>query len=94
MTSNYITPLREAGDQYLETVTKVQDATLDALSTVTGAVSSLTASLPDAVKTVPGLPETDLPTPQEVSAIYFEYAEKLLASQKAYMEKFFAATKS
>ena len=84
MTTTYLTPTVEAADQVLEAVVKLQDATIDAVST-------FTASLPEASKNVPALPETGLPTAQEIASTYFAYAEKILSNQKAFVEKFFAA---
>jgi len=85
MSTTYLTPTIEAADQVFEAVVKAQDATIDAVST-------FTANLPEAAKNVPALPETDLPTPQEIASTYFVYAEKILSNQKAFVEKFFAAT--
>jgi hypothetical protein len=33
----------------------------------------------------------DLPTAEEITAAYFSFTEKLVANQKAYTERFFAA---
>ena len=84
MSTTYLTPTIEAADQVFEAVVKAQDAAIDAVST-------FTANLPEAAKNVPALPETDLPTPQEIASTYFVYAEKILSNQKAFVEKFFAA---
>ena len=84
MSTTYLTPTVEAADQVFEAVVKAQDATIDAVST-------FTANLPEAAKNVPALPETDLPTVQEIASTYFELAEKVLSNQKAFVEKFFAA---
>ena len=85
MSTTYLTPTIEAADQVLEAVVKAQDAAIDAVST-------FTANLPEAAKNVPALPETDLPTAQEIASTYFEYAEKVLSNQKAFVERFFAAS--
>ena len=37
------------------------------------------------------MPANDLPTAEEISAAYFSFTEKLVANQKAYTERFFAA---
>ena len=84
MSTTYLTPTVEAADQVYEAIVKAQDATIDAVST-------LTASLPEAAKNVPALPETDLPTAQEIASTYFAFAEKILSNQKAFVEKFLAA---
>jgi len=82
--SSFTTQASEAAEQYLSAVSKVQDASLEAVST-------FAANLPDAAKNTPALPANDLPTPEEISAAYFEFTEKLVANQKAYIERFFAA---
>ena len=74
----------EAAEQYLSAVSKLQDASLEAVST-------FTANLPDAAKNVPALPANDFPTAEEISAAYFDITEKLVANHKAYVERFFAA---
>ena len=84
MSTTYLTPTVEAADQVFEAIVKAQDATIDAVST-------LTASLPEAAKNVPALPENDLPTAQEIASTYFEFAEKILSNQKAFVDRLFAA---
>ncbi len=85
MSTTYLTPTIEAADQVFEAIVKAQDATIDAVST-------FNANLPEAAKNVPALPETDLPTAQEIASTYFEFAEKILSNQKAFVDRFFAAT--
>jgi|GEM_PF-7114823 len=83
--SSFTTQAAEAAEQYLSAVSKLQDASLEAVST-------LAANVPDAAKgVVPALPGADLPSPEEISAAYFSFTEKLIANQKAYTERFFAA---
>ena len=84
MSTTYLTPTIEAVDQVFEAVVRAQDATIDAVST-------FTANLPEAAKNVPALPETGLPTAQEIANTYFALAEKVLSNQKAFVEKFLAA---
>ena len=84
MSTTYLTPTIEVADQVFEAIVKAQDATIDAVST-------FTANLPEAVKNVPAMPETDLPTAQEIASTYFAFAEKVLSNQKAFVEKFLAA---
>jgi hypothetical protein len=85
--SDFTTQANEAAEQYLSAVAKVQDASLEAVSTFT----SNLPSLPDAVK-LPEVPVSkDLPTAEEITAAYFSFTEKLVANQKAYTERFFAA---
>jgi len=85
--SDFTAQANEAAEQYLSAVAKVQDASLEAVSTFT----SNLPSLPDAVK-LPEVPVSkDLPTAEEITAAYFSFTEKLVANQKAYTERFFAA---
>lgn len=78
----------DAVDQYLTAVSKIQDASIEAVSTAV-------ANAPAAAKNVPAaLPTNDLPTPQEVADVYFSFTDKVLANQKAYTERFFAAVTS
>ena len=84
MSTTYLTPTVEAVDQVFEAIVKAQDATIDAVST-------FTANLPEAAKNVQALPETGLPTAQEIASTYFAFAEKVLSNQKAFVEKFLAA---
>ena len=82
--SPFVTQATEATEQYLTAVSKVQDASIEAVST-------FAANLPDVAKHVPALPANDLPTVEEITAAYFAFAEKFVANQKAYTERFFAA---
>ena len=82
--SSFSTQVSDAAEQYLAAVAKVQDASIEA-------VSSFTANLPEAAKNVPALPANDLPSAEEISAVYFDVTEKLVANQKAYVERFYAA---
>jgi hypothetical protein len=82
--SSFTAQATDAVDQYLTAVTKIQDASIEAVST-------FAANVPDAAKNVPALPANDLPTAEEITAAYFSFTEKLVANQKAYAERFFAA---
>ena len=82
--SSFATQASDAAEQYLTAVSKVQDASIEAVST-------FTANLPEAAKNVPALPAGDLPSAEEISAVYFDFSEKLVANQKAYVERYFAA---
>jgi hypothetical protein len=85
--SDFTTQANEAAEQYLSAVAKVQDASIEAVSSFT----SNLPSLPDTVK-LPEVPVSkDLPTAEEITAAYFSFTEKLVANQKAYTERFFAA---
>lgn len=82
--SSFPTLSSDAAEQYLSAVSKAQGASIEAVST-------FTAALPDVVKNAPALPANDLPTVEEITAAYLDFAEKLVANQKAYVERFFAA---
>ena len=82
--SSFPAQASEAAEQYLSAVSKVQDASLEAVST-------FAANVPDTANNVPALPANDLPTPEEISAAYFSFTEKLVANQKDYTARFFAA---
>ena len=82
--SSFPSQTAEAAEQYLSAVSKVQDASLEAVATFTN-------NLPDAAKNVPALPANDFPTAEEVSAASFDFTEKVVANQKAYVTRFFAA---
>lgn len=82
--SSFTAQASEAAEQYFAAVSKAQDASIEAVST-------FAANLPDAAKNAPALPANDLPTPEEITAAYFSFTEKLIANQKAYTERFFAA---
>ena len=88
--SDFTSQANEAAEQYLSAVSKVQDASLEAVSTF----ASNLPSLPDAVK-LPEVPVSkDLPTAEEITAAYFSFTEKLVANQKAYTEKILSTVKS
>ena len=82
--SSFSTQVSDAAEQYLAAVAKVQDASIEAVTT-------FTANLPEAAKNIPALPANDLPSAEEISAVYFDFTEKLVANQKAYVERFYAA---
>ena len=82
--SSFTAQATDAVDQYLTAVTKVQDASLEAVST-------FAANVPDVAKNVPSLPANDLPTAEEITATFFDVTEKFVANFRAYTERFFAA---
>ena len=91
----------ETTAQIFDTVTKVQDATIEAVVTFADAVKN--APKPEfdlSAFNVPGvelpkidLPKADLPSAEEVTAAYFAFAEKAVANSKAFTERFIAAAK-
>jgi hypothetical protein len=95
MTSTFTAKADETTAAILDTVAKVQDATLEAVTT-------FTANLPEAPKVpafeIPGfeapkfdLPELDLPTTDEVTAAYYNFVDQFVASSKSFTERFIAA---
>ena len=104
MTSTFTAKADETTAQFLDTVAKVQDATLEAVTTFANNVpdvSKFTESLPkfDTAKfdlpNVPSfdLPKVDLPSAEELTAAYFGFAEQVTASSKSFTERFIAASK-
>ena len=88
MTSTFTAKADETTATILDTVAKVQDATLEAVST-------FTANLPEAPKVpafeIPGfevpsfdLPKIDVPSASEVSAAFYDIVEKLVEGSKSF----------
>jgi hypothetical protein len=88
MTSTFTAKADEATATLFDTVTKVQDATLEAVST-------FTANLPEAPKVpafeIPGievpkfdLPKVELPSATEVATAFYDIVEKLVESSKSF----------
>ncbi len=79
---------KEMQEEILSTVRKSQAAVIDALETWVSAVQSITPDLPDV-----SVPFADkLPKPQELVAGAYDFAEKLLASQRKFAEDVLHAT--
>jgi hypothetical protein len=75
-------------EEILNTVRKSQAAVIEAIQTWASAVQSITPELPDV-----NLPFVDkLPKPQELVASAYDFAEKLLASQRKFAEDVMQAT--
>jgi len=88
MTSTFTAKADETTATILDTISKVQDATLEAVST-------FTANLPEAPKVpafeIPGfevpnfeLPKVDVPSATEIAAAFFEIVEKAVESSKSF----------
>jgi hypothetical protein len=70
----------ELQDQFLSIVTKGQEIALDAIKTLVDTIQSVTPRIPSV-----DIPFADqLPSPQEVVASGYEFAEKLLAGQRKF----------
>jgi hypothetical protein len=75
-------------EEILSTVRKSQAAVVEAIQTWTGAVQSITPTLPDV--NVPFAEK--LPRPQDLIANAYDFAEQLLASQRKFAEDVLSAT--
>jgi hypothetical protein len=87
-----MTETRTTGEQVqeeiLKTVRNSQAAVVEAIRTWTSTVQSITPSLPDV-----NVPFADkLPKPQELIASAYDFAERLLASQRKFAEDVLKAT--
>jgi hypothetical protein len=74
--------------EVLNTIARSQAAVVDAIETWASAVQSITPQLPDV-----NVPFADkMPTPQQVVANAYDFAEQLLASQRKFAEDILKAT--
>ena len=81
---------KDLQDEILNTVRRSQAAVVDAIQTWAATVQSITPELPDV-----SVPFADkLPKPSELVANAYDFAEQLLASQRAFAENVVAATAS
>src|SRR5690349_24811157 len=79
---------RELQDQFLATVRKGQEIALDAIRTMVDTIQTITPKVPSV-----DLPFADrLPTPEDVVASGYDFAEQLLAIQRKFAEDVLAAT--
>jgi hypothetical protein len=79
---------QELTNEILNTISKSQAAVVDAIETWASAVQSIKPELPDV-----NLPFADkLPSPQQVVASAYDFAEQLLASQRKFAEDVLSAT--
>jgi hypothetical protein len=80
---------QELQGQILDAVRKSQDTVVEAIKTWADTVQSITPSMP----AVPSVPFADkLPNPGELVANAYDFAEKLLASQRKFAEDVLNAT--
>jgi hypothetical protein len=83
-------------EQTLDVVKKTQDATVDAVTSLTETANKLTTQLPDFAKgyEIPGLAEytKQLPSAAEVIDSNFDFVEQLLTSQREFAHRIVAAT--
>ena len=82
------TVTQELQDQFLSTVRKSQEIALEAIKTMVDTIQNITPKVPSV-----DLPFADkLPKPQEVVAGGYDFAEKLLASQRKFADEVVKAT--
>jgi hypothetical protein len=74
--------------ELLSTISKSQAAVVDAIETWASAVQSVKPDLPQVTVPFAG----KLPTPQDVVASAYDFAEQLLASQRKFAEDLLKAT--
>jgi hypothetical protein len=73
---------QEVQDEFLNTIRKSQETVIEAIKSWVDAVQSITPKLPSV-----NVPLADkLPKPEEVVANAYDFAEKLLASQRKFAE--------
>jgi 3-methyladenine DNA glycosylase AlkC len=71
-------------EQVLDAIKRSQDATVQIVAAWGESVSKLVGKLPD----LPTLPKIDsLPKPSEVTDQFFDFAQKLMASQQEFVKK-------
>jgi len=81
-------PTQAVQNEVLNTVSKSQEAVVDAIRTWVETVQSITPKIP-----AMDLPFADkLPKPEEVVASAYDFAEQLLASQRKFAEEVLKAT--
>jgi hypothetical protein len=82
------TVTQELTSEVLNTISKSQAAVVDAIETWASAVQSIKPDLPQV-----NVPFADkLPTPQDVVARAYDFAEQLLANQRKFAEDLLTAT--
>jgi len=79
---------QELTNEVLNTISKSQAAVVDAIETWASAVQSIKPDLPEV-----NLPFADkLPSPQQLVASAYDFAEQVLASQRKFAEDLLTAT--
>jgi hypothetical protein len=82
------TVTQEMQDQFLSTVRKSQEMALEAIKTMVDTIQNITPKLPSVE-----VPFSDkLPTPHDVVASGYDFAEKLLTSQRKFADDVVKAT--
>ena len=82
------TVTQELQDQFLSTVRKSQEIALEAIKTMVDTIQNITPKVPSV-----DLPFADkLPKPEELVADGYDFAEKLLVSQRKFADEVVKAT--
>ena len=82
------TATQEMQDQFLSTVRRSQEMTLDAIKTMVDTIQNITPKVPSV-----NVPFADkMPKPQEVVASGYDFAEQLLISQRKFANEVVKAT--
>ena|SRR6516164_10809484 len=88
MPSTSTSTQQELQDQFLSIVRKSQEIALDAIKSMVDSVQTITPKIP-----VVDVPFADkLPKPQDVVARGYDFAEKLLSSQRQFADEVVKAT--
>ena len=82
-TSTTTTTQQELQDQFLSIVTKSQEMALDAIKSMVDSIQTITPRIPAV-----DVPFADrLPKPQDVVASGYDFAQKLLSSQRKFADE-------
>ena len=88
MPSTTTSTQQELQDQFLSIVRKSQEIALDAIKSMVDTVQTITPKIPSV-----DVPFADrLPKPQDVVASGYDFAEKLLSSQRKFADEVVKAT--
>jgi hypothetical protein len=85
---SYVDIISQTGDALLKSIEETQEQFL-------AAAKQVAESLPKAPEfplPIEGVNEVQVPTARELFDVTFSFADKLMASQKAYADKYFALT--
>jgi hypothetical protein len=85
--SNYVKLATDLGDQYLATLSEMQENFLKASAAFTAKIST-----PPPAFEVPAAFAANIPTTAEVTEAGFAFAQKLLKQQKGFAEKLLGMT--
>jgi hypothetical protein len=83
MASTSTSTQKELQDQFLSIVTKSQEMALDAIKSMVDSIQTITPKIPAV-----DVPFADrLPTPQDVVASGYDFAQKLLSNQRKFADE-------